>query len=109
MGAGAHGALGVSHIDRETVKICRESCSKGRAPDAVGGATGTSEYYAELLSRTRNIEDAILLQDIKIGWLPADCFYNCLVDNEPHAPLSAENLKGVSINNKERQGILHDK
>ena len=56
VGAGAHGALGVSHIDRETVKICRESCSKGRAPDAVGGATGTSKYYAAPLSQTRNVE-----------------------------------------------------
>ena len=74
-----------------------------------GGATGTSTYYAALLSRARNVEDMILLRDINIGWLPADYFYNCSVDNEPHAPLSAESQKGESNNNKDRQGIVHDK
>ena len=73
-----------------------------------GGATGTSTYYAALLSRARNVEDMILLRDINIGWLPADYFYNCSVDNEPHAPLSAESQKGESNNNKDRQGIVHE-
>jgi hypothetical protein len=37
VGAGAHGALGVSHIARETVNLRSASYNKKSAPDARGG------------------------------------------------------------------------
>ena len=43
VGAGEHGALGVSHIARETVNLCSASFNKGRAPDAVGEGEGQLE------------------------------------------------------------------
>jgi hypothetical protein len=54
VGAGAHGALGVSHIAKETVNLRREICSKKRAPDAE--ATETTACYVVLLFRTLNDE-----------------------------------------------------
>ena len=109
LGAGAHGALGLSHIARETANLRKASCNKERAPD--GGGWGEELQRVHVMQHC-SLERETIYDDVRkdslergnskrmrffgimIHWaLHADCFYNCLADNELYSSLSAESQK----------------